>query len=146
MTLIKSQISEAIFEVIGFSRKKVIETVETVLEIIKSTLESGDDLLISGFGKFQAKAKAERRGRNPATGEFMMLDSRKVVTFKCSGKLRARAKITSHFIHPKGICFAAHPGFRPSLPDPQLQNPRNSSLFLWFCSLGSNKADLNPCA
>jgi len=51
--------------------------------------------------------------------------------------LRTRAKITSHFVHP---------GFRPSLPDPQLQNPRNSLLFLWFCSLGSNKPDLNPCA
>ncbi|MBW2606423.1 MAG: hypothetical protein JRD05_02175 [Deltaproteobacteria bacterium] len=62
------------------------------------------------------------------------------------GHLRARAKITSHFMHPKGICFAAHPGFRPSLSDSQLQNPRNSSLFLWFCSLGSNKSDLNPCA
>ena len=50
--------------------------------------------------------------------------------------LRVRVKITSHFMHH---------GFMPSLPDPQLQNPRNSSLFLWFCSLGSNKADLNPC-
>ncbi len=49
--------------------------------------------------------------------------------------VRARAKITSNFMHPKGICFAAHPGFRPALPDPQLQNPRNSLLFLWFRSL-----------
>ncbi len=49
--------------------------------------------------------------------------------------LRARVKIISHFMHPKGICFAAHPGFRPSLSDPQLQNPRNSALFLWFRSL-----------
>jgi len=57
--------------------------------------------------------------------------------FKETIMLRARAKITSHFIHP---------GFRPALPDPQLQNPRNSSLFLRFCSLGSNKDDLNPCA
>ena len=62
--------------------------VETVLEIIKSTFESREDLLISGFGKLQVKEKAERRGRNPATGEFMMLDSRKIVTFQCSGKLR----------------------------------------------------------
>ena len=61
-------------------------------------------------------------------------------------RLRARAKIISHFMHPKGIWFAAHPEFRPSLSYPQLQNPRNSSLFLWFCSLGSNKDDLNPCA
>jgi len=58
------------------------------LEIIKNTLESDEDVLISGFGKFSVKQKAERRGRNPATGEDMMLAPRKVVTFRCSGKLR----------------------------------------------------------
>ena len=51
---------------------------------------SGDDVLISGFGKFRVKEKRERRGRNPATGEDMMLDARKVVTFKCLGKLKER--------------------------------------------------------
>jgi integration host factor subunit alpha len=62
--------------------------VETLLELIKSTLESGEDLLVSGFGKFCVQSKNERRGRNPATGEDMVLAPRKVVTFKCSGKLR----------------------------------------------------------
>jgi integration host factor subunit alpha len=90
MTLTKSQIIEAVSEANGFTRHKASDTVETVLEIIKSTLESGDDVLISGFGKFQVRQKAERRGRNPATGDDMMLESRKVVTFKCSGKLRER--------------------------------------------------------
>ena len=90
MTLTKSQIIEAVFEANGFIRHKASDTVETVLKIIKSTLESGDDVLISGFGKFQVRQKAERRGRNPATGDDMMLESRKVVTFKCSGKLRER--------------------------------------------------------
>ncbi len=57
---------------------------------MKSTLASGDDVLISGFGKFCVKAKQERKGRNPATGGDMMLAPRKVVTFKCSGILRDR--------------------------------------------------------
>ncbi|MBC8430379.1 MAG: integration host factor subunit alpha [Desulfobacterales bacterium] len=57
---------------------------------ISNTLASGEDILISGFGKFSVKDKKERRGRNPATGSDMMLKARKVVTFKCSGKLRDR--------------------------------------------------------
>ena len=88
MTLIKSQITDAIAEQNGFTKKKSTETVETILEIIKSSLASGDDVLISGFGKFCIKEKQERRGRNPSTGEDMMLAHRRVVTFKCSGKLR----------------------------------------------------------
>jgi integration host factor subunit alpha len=86
MTLTKSQITDAIAEQNGFTKKKSTETVETILEIIKSTLASGQDVLISGFGKFCIKEKQERRGRNPATGEDMMLAPRRVVTFKCSGK------------------------------------------------------------
>jgi nucleoid DNA-binding protein len=64
--------------------------VESLLEIIKGALAQGDDVLVSGFGKFCVKCKDERKGRNPATGEDMMLRSRKVVTFKCSGKLRRK--------------------------------------------------------
>ena len=90
MTLTKARLIDAIAEANGFPRKEASETVETLLELIKSTLESGDDVLISGFGKFCVKAKDERRGRNPATGGDMMLAPRKVVTFKCSGKLRDR--------------------------------------------------------
>ena len=73
-----------------YTRTKSIETVETLLELIKRSLESGDDVLISGFGKFLVKQKAKRKGRNPATGEDMMLAPRKVVTFHCSGKLREK--------------------------------------------------------
>jgi len=72
----------------GFTLKKSLETVETLLEIIKSRLASGEDVLITGFGKFCVKEKKERKGRNPETGEPMMLRPRKVVTFRCSGKLR----------------------------------------------------------
>ncbi len=90
MTLTKSQIVEKIRTSTNSSRNKSSETVETLLEIIKKTLASGEDVLVSGFGKFCVKEKSERKGRNPATGEDMMLAPRKVVTFKCSGKLRDR--------------------------------------------------------
>lgn len=63
-------------------------TIETLLEIMKKTLESGEDIMISGFGKFQINEKAPRKGRNPATGKDMILKKRRVVTFKCAGILR----------------------------------------------------------
>ena len=87
-TLTKSGIINAIEETPGYSRKNAADAIETVLEIIKSTLASGDDVMISGFGKFCVNQKQRRRGRNPATGEEMMIEPRKVVTFKCSKKLR----------------------------------------------------------
>ena len=88
MTLTKAQIIEEIRTKNGLTRKQSTETVEAFLETIKKTLESDKDVMISGFGKFSVKHKTERKGRNPATGEDMMLAPRKVVTFKCSGKLR----------------------------------------------------------
>ena len=87
MTLTKNDIIEEIRTKNGFSRNKSIETVEILLGIIKQTLASGEDVMVSGFGKFCVKEKSERKGRNPATGGDMMLAPRKVVTFKCSGKL-----------------------------------------------------------
>jgi integration host factor subunit alpha len=90
MTITKADIISAIAEQNGYTKNKSIETVETLLEIIKRTLESGEDVLISGFGKFCVKEKRERRGRNPATDEPMMLAPRRVVTFTCSGKLREK--------------------------------------------------------
>jgi integration host factor subunit alpha len=88
MALTKAQIIEEISNRNGFTMKKSSDVVESLLEILKSTLASGDDVLISGFGKFCVKDKDSRRGRNPATGEDMMLSARKVVTFKCSASLR----------------------------------------------------------
>jgi len=90
MTLTKVQIVESVQNQTGFPKNKSSEIVETLLEIIKDTLASGEDVLVSGFGKFCVNEKKERKGRNPATGEDMMLESRRVVTFKCSGKLRDR--------------------------------------------------------
>jgi integration host factor subunit alpha len=90
MTLTKSHLIDAIVHQNGFPKKKSTETLETLLEIIKSRLESGEDVLISGFGKFCVKEKRERKGRNPATGEDMILAPRKIVTFTCAGRLRDR--------------------------------------------------------
>jgi integration host factor subunit alpha len=88
MPLTKVQLVESIYNQIGMTKNRSAEILETCLEIIKSTLESGEDVLISGFGKFCVREKKERRGRNPATGTAMILAPRKVVTFKCSGKLK----------------------------------------------------------
>ena len=89
MALTKSDIVAKVHE-LGFTKKKSVDTVESLLGIIKSTLSQGDDVLVSGFGKFCIKDKKQRRGRNPATGSDLILRERKVVTFKCSGKLRNR--------------------------------------------------------
>ena len=90
MTLTKAEIVESIQNQTGFPKNKSLEIVESLLDIIKNTLASGEDVLVSGFGRFSVKEKNERKGRNPATGEDMMLEARKVVTFKCSGELRDR--------------------------------------------------------
>ncbi|SHJ97222.1 integration host factor subunit alpha [Desulfatibacillum alkenivorans DSM 16219] len=87
MALTKCDIVEKIYDM-GFTKKESVDVVEQLIEIIKDSLEQGDDVLISGFGKFCIKQKDQRRGRNPATGRDLMLRERKVVTFKCSGKLR----------------------------------------------------------
>ena len=88
MTLTKSDLNESIHGQNDLSRNKSTEVVENLLEIIKSTLEKGEDVMISGFGKFCVKEKDKRRGRNPATGKDLMLDSRRVVVFRCSPVLR----------------------------------------------------------
>lgn len=88
MALTKTDIVEQIQQQFSISGDKAKEITESLLEIIKSNLASGDDVLISGFGKFCVKDKAARKGRNPATGASAILPARRVVTFKCSAKLR----------------------------------------------------------
>ena len=88
MTLTKAMIAEKIAKQNGFTKRKSVEVIEILLEMIKKSLESGEDVLVSGFGRFCVKEKKARKGRNPATGDSLMLRPRKVVTFKCSGKLR----------------------------------------------------------
>ena len=84
MAFTKSQIVDSIQKKLGSRRNRSTELVEAILEILKQTLANGEDVLISGFGKFCVKEKKERKGRNPATGEDMILGKRKVVTFKCA--------------------------------------------------------------
>jgi integration host factor subunit alpha len=90
MTLTKANIISAIQEQIGIPRKEASDIIEILLEIVKKRLSEGEDILISGFGKFCVREKKQRRGRNPATGEDMMLGRRRVVTFKCSSSLRRK--------------------------------------------------------
>jgi len=89
MALTKNDIVTGVHD-LGFTKKRSIEIIECLLGIVKRELEEGEDVLISGFGKFCIKSKKKRRGRNPATGADLILRKRKVVTFKCSGKLRSR--------------------------------------------------------
>jgi integration host factor subunit alpha len=88
MTLTKEAIVNTLQNHLGLPKMKSMEMVETTIEIMKKTLESGEDVLISGFGKFCVKEKNERRGRNPQMGEDLPLRARRVITFKASGVLR----------------------------------------------------------
>lgn len=90
MTLTKSDMVDRLMESTDLNRKVCTDALESLLEIIKGTLGGGEDVLVSGFGKFCVKSKSQRRGRNPATGKALMIRPHRVVTFKCSGKLRAR--------------------------------------------------------
>lgn len=90
MALTKSDIISKVINETKLTKKQAFKTVEDIIEIIKATLESGEDVLFSGFGKFCVIEKNKRKGRNPATGNDMILPARRVVNFTCSGKLRER--------------------------------------------------------
>jgi integration host factor subunit alpha len=88
VNLTKDRIVNSVHNHLDLPKSRSAELVESLLEIIKKSLEKGEDGLISGFGKFCVKEKKDRRGRNPQTGEDLMLGPRRVVNFKCSGTLR----------------------------------------------------------
>ena len=88
MTLTKAKLIDSMYNQVGLSRTKSAQVVESLLDIIKETLENGEDVLISRFGKFCVKEKGKRRGRNPHTGEDLMLTERMVVRFMCSPVLK----------------------------------------------------------
>ena len=90
MTLTKAQLTGSIQKGFGLPKSRSTELVGSLLEIIKTTLADGEDVLISGFGKFCVKDKNDRRGRNPSTGEDLMLGARRIVTFKCSTPMKQR--------------------------------------------------------
>ena len=90
MAVTKVNLLKAISDTSNFSKQESSDVVESLLEIIKRTLESGEGILITGFGKFYVRDKKERRGRNPQTGDDMMMDARRVVMFKSSNILKGR--------------------------------------------------------
>ena len=90
MTLTKDHLVNSLYNNLDIPKSKSASIIETLLQKIKKSLENKEDVLISGFGKFCVKEKKDRRGRNPATGEDLTLEARKVVVFKCSGVLREK--------------------------------------------------------
>ncbi len=90
MTLTKDHIRASIQNQLGVSKSESSHFVESIQETIRKTLESGEDVLITGFGKFTVREKGARRGRNPKNGEHLTLEPRRVVTFKCSRVIRDR--------------------------------------------------------
>ena len=88
MTLTKDNIAQKIADDCGFMKGEASEIIEKLLEIMKNHLASGDDVMISGFGRWNVKSKHSRRGRNPQTGEQMVLDARRVITWKYSPVLK----------------------------------------------------------
>jgi len=90
MTLTKDHLIKSIGNRLGISKFESSRIVESVLETVKNSLANGEDVLISGFGKFTVREKGARRGRNPATGEDLTLDPRRVIAFKCSPVMRDR--------------------------------------------------------
>jgi len=89
MALTKNDIISKVYK-LGFTQKQAVDIVESLLEILKRNLEKNNDLLITRFGKFCVKSKNPRKGRNPATGDDLILSAKKVISFKCSGKLRKK--------------------------------------------------------
>ena len=90
MTLTKAEIAEQVHNQVGRNKKESAQMVEALFEIIRESLEEGKDVMISGFGKFSIRERGERKGRNPLTGDLIILPAKKVVTFRCSGKLREK--------------------------------------------------------
>ncbi len=90
MTMTKADLIEALHRRVGFSKKRSAEVVGMILELVKEALERGEKVKISGFGNFEVRKKAARRGRNPQTGETIMISERRVLTFKPSQVLKDR--------------------------------------------------------
>ena len=88
MAMTKAEIVERIYEKVGFSKKEATEVVEAIFEIIKARLERGEKVKISGFGNFIVHDKRPRKGRNPQTGDEIVITGRRVLSFKPSQVLK----------------------------------------------------------
>ncbi len=92
MALTKAEVAEHLFEKVGLSKRDAKDIVEEFFEEIRETLESGEQVKLSGFGNFDLREKSERPGRNPKTGEDIPISARKVVTFRPGQKLKSRVE------------------------------------------------------
>ncbi len=92
MALTKADISNCLFDEVGLNKREAKEFVDGFFELIRESLESGDNIKLSGYGNFQLRDKSERPGRNPKTGEEIPITARRVVTFRPGQKLRARVE------------------------------------------------------
>ena len=92
MSLTKADLVDQLFDEVGLNKREAKELIDAYFELIGSTLESGEEVKLSGFGNFQLREKAERPGRNPKTGEEIPISARRVVTFKPGQKLRSRVE------------------------------------------------------
>ena len=88
--LTKAEMAEKLYEDLGFNKREAKEIVEMFFEEIRSALEKGEQVKLSGFGNFELRDKSERPGRNPKTGEEIPITARRVVTFRPGQKLKAR--------------------------------------------------------
>lgn len=92
MALTKAEVAEHLYEKVGLSKRDAKDMVEIFFEQIRETLESGEQVKLSGFGNFDLRQKSERPGRNPKTGEDIPISARKVVTFRPGQKLKSRVE------------------------------------------------------
>jgi integration host factor subunit alpha len=95
MAFTKDKLGNRLQDQLGMSKQESRQVVERLFEIMKGTLANGEDLLISGFGKFSVRQKNERKGRNPQTKESLILAARKILVFRASGILRERMNINT---------------------------------------------------
>jgi len=92
MALTKAEVAEHLYEKVGLSKRDAKDMVEVFFEEIRETLESGEQVKLSGFGNFDLRQKSERPGRNPKTGEDIPISARRVVTFRPGQKLKSRVE------------------------------------------------------
>jgi integration host factor subunit alpha len=90
MTLTKADLADLLFEQVGLNKREAKDMVEAFFEEIRTSLEAGDSVKLSGFGNFELRKKSERPGRNPKTGEEIPITARRVVTFHASQKLKTQ--------------------------------------------------------
>ena len=100
-TLTKAELANLLFEKVGLNKREAKDMVETFFEEVRTALENGDSVKLSGFGNFQLREKPQRPGRNPKTGEEMPITARRVVTFHASQKLKAMVEKSRHGAQPE---------------------------------------------